>query len=91
MLDLQRQRPIFQQRCGGVVTAAFSGTVAKVGYDKFVSGIKGEYDLPMIAYTPERIFSNSIPLFDINFFEPKDEVAYQSLAERRIGKWSDSA
>lgn len=42
----------------------------KVGNEK----LKGEFDLPMIMYTPEAIFSNRIPLFNINFFNPVDDI-----------------
>lgn len=37
-------------------------------------GLSGEFDLPMIAYTPYAIFSNSIPVFDINFFSPNTKT-----------------
>ena len=39
-----------------------------------IEALKGEFDLPMIAYTPYAIFSNSIPVFDINFFSPNDDT-----------------
>lgn len=49
------------------------GTASVVwGVDDTVEALKGEFDLPMIAYTPFAIFSNTIPVFDINFFKPND-------------------
>ena len=53
-----------------------AGGVASVvwGVDDTVEALTGEYDLPMIAYTPYAIFSNSIPVFDINFFSPNTET-----------------
>lgn len=52
------------------------GGVASVvwGVDDTVEALTGEYDLPMIAYTPYAIFSNSIPVFDINFFSPDTDT-----------------
>ena len=51
---------------GGV--AIYSGNMDTI------EALKGEFDLPMIAYTPYAIFSNSIPVFDINFFSPNDDT-----------------
>ena len=60
---------------GGVALAA-AGTASVVwGIDDTVEALSGEFDLPMIAYTPFAIFSNSIPIFDINFFSPKTETS----------------
>lgn len=36
--------------------------------------LQGEFGLPMIMYTPYAIFSNNIPIFDINFFSPNAET-----------------
>ena len=48
---------------GGVASVAW-------GVDDTVEALTGEFDLPMISYTPFAIFSNTIPIFDINFFSP---------------------
>lgn len=52
---------------GGVVSVVW-------GIDDTVNALTGEFDLPMIAYTPYAIFSNSIPIFDINFFSPNTDT-----------------
>lgn len=36
-----------------------------------ISNFKGEFDIVQIEYTPFAIFSNKVPMFDINFFNPK--------------------
>lgn len=48
--------------------------VAYKAGETWIDQMQGKYDLPMIMYTPERIFSNEIPLFDINFFTPPDDT-----------------
>ena len=56
---------------GGVVftTATFTGVA--VATKEFADEIEGEFELPLIIYSPEKIFSNEIPLFDINFINPQ--------------------
>lgn len=34
----------------------------------------GKIDLPMIRYTPYEIFSGKIPVMDINFISPQDDI-----------------
>lgn len=42
-----------------------------------IDSIKGDFDIPNIAYTPYAIFSGKIPLLDINFISPvKQEKVY---------------
>ncbi len=43
--------------------------VKAYGMDAF----DNEIDLPLYSISPERIFSNTIPLFDVNFFHPSAE------------------
>ncbi|MBR6504807.1 MAG: hypothetical protein IKT41_03750 [Clostridia bacterium] len=57
---------------GGLVTAIGSGVVVYSSGKQFVKDIKGSFELPFIMYTPGLIFSNSIPLFDINFINPSE-------------------
>ena len=63
-----------------VASALIAGTVPiLVGATYF--GVKAysadafdnEIDLPLYSISPERIFSNTIPFFDVNFFNPNDE------------------
>lgn len=54
-------------------TAALAGANGViVNTDSLVDGIQGNFDLPTILLTPDAIFSNSIPLLDINFFNPNN-------------------
>lgn len=48
---------------------------------------EGEFDLPMIAYTPYAIFSNTIPVFDINFFSPNYETSSASILQSTVSSW----
>ena len=59
---------------GGILVG--TGAALTVAYctDDLIEGLKGEFDLPTILYTPYMIFSNQIPLFDINFFSPMESV-----------------
>ena len=60
-----------QALMGGVAT----GVGASILFHKIernnAGDWKGQFELPFIMYTPGRIFSNSIPLFDINFINPQ--------------------
>lgn len=59
---------------GGVCVVA--GATAGIVFctNELIDGLKGEFDLPTIVYTPYTIFSNKIPIFDINFFNPMKSV-----------------
>ena len=48
----------------------FGAVVVNNGEKHAIAELTGKFDLPMIAYTPFAIFSNTIPVFDINFFSP---------------------
>ena len=69
--------------------AAFQGAV------DFITG-KSEsdrrYDIPMIVYTPEAIFSNKIRAFDIDFINPnsKTRSAGYDLQETTMGKLQEN-
>lgn len=58
---------------GGLLFAGASVAVVAYSADTLIDGIKGEFDLPTIYYTPEIIFSDKVPLFDINFFNPSED------------------
>ena len=71
---------------GGVFLGVAGGSYLAVKggksiYDDWI----GEYDLPMIRYTPYEIFSNQIPVFDINFINPMASI------EERIPDEDNSA
>lgn len=57
---------------GAVGTTAAGTALVVWGGADTKAALSGDYDLPMIAYTPYAIFSNSIPMFDINFFSPNE-------------------
>lgn len=59
---------------GGVLVTAGAAVAVGVCTNKLIDDLKGEFDLPTIVYTPYTIFSNRIPLFDINFFNPMPSV-----------------
>lgn len=50
-----------------------------------IDDLKGEFELPTIVYTPYTIFSNKIPLFDINFFNPMESVDDNGSSTKDIG------
>lgn len=73
---------------GGVVLVSSAGLVAAViGTSNMVETLTGKFDLPLIRFTPYEIFSNQIPVFDINFISPMDSVneEYQNInADRNV-------
>lgn len=52
---------------GAIATLVIAGTRV---YDAVLC-FKGPFDIVQIEYTPFAIFSNRVPMFDINFFNPK--------------------
>lgn len=64
---------------GGVATgtalAIGGGLVAINGAENTIANLSGDYELPYIVYTPFAIFSNQVPVFDINFFSPTEYVS----------------
>lgn len=59
---------------GGVCVAVGASVGVAYCTNKLIDDLKGEFDLPTIIYTPYTIFSNKIPLFDVNFFNPMPAV-----------------
>ena len=63
------------QLVGGVLIASSLGVAsAVVGSKQLIRDFKGSFDLPMIRYTPYEIFSNQIPLLDVNFINPMKKI-----------------
>lgn len=50
-----------------------SGIVAATVYNSNV--LPDDLKLPLYSVSPEEIFSNKIPLFDVDFFNPNDEIS----------------
>lgn len=70
---------------GGVVLAAAGGTALFVtGVSSLLDGLSGKFDLPMIRYTPYEIFSGQIPIFDVNFLNPKESVLETVEGEKKV-------
>lgn len=60
---------------GGVIAGTVAGGIIAVnGTTGLVGTLQGKFDLPMIRYTPYEIFSNQIPMLDVNFISPMDSV-----------------
>lgn len=73
---------------GGLLLSPFTGGATAIGASLILGGsgvaifasnsaellnkLVGNFELPMIWYTPYAIFSNSVPIFDINFFSPNE-------------------
>ena len=58
---------------GGVMFTAATFTGVAIATKEVADEIEGEFELPLIMYSPEKIFSNEIPLFDINFINPQTQ------------------
>lgn len=67
----------------GVCIGVLCGTVAVVGFTKNVEDmsnkLSGDFDIPMISYTPYAIFSNQIQALDINFINPMKDSAPDTI------------
>lgn len=60
---------------GGVILwSTVGGAIAVNGTTGLVGTLQGKFDLPMIRYTPYEIFSNQIPIFDVNFISPMTSI-----------------
>lgn len=71
--------------CIGAAVAIGGTIVAEVCFSEFASDLSGEFDIPMIQYTPYTIFSGQIPALDINFIEPnpsKYEIEIENYRKR---------
>ena len=62
---------------GGITVFAI-GTVATVTFPITTTIVEGmlpnKFQLPIFVVTPQEIFSNKIPLLDVDFFNPNDEI-----------------
>lgn len=72
-----------------IVPIAVAGTYFGVkAYNK--DAFERELDLPLYSISPERIFSNTIPFFDVNFFNPNSTpFEYEWLAESSSSSFDD--
>lgn len=52
---------------GTTITAVVAGR----NIQSAILDFKGEFEIVQIEYTPFAIFSNKVPMFDVNFFNPK--------------------
>lgn len=60
---------------GTLLTGAIVGTC--VGITAGTAWFKDDIYLPAFTLSPEEIFSNTFPLFDINFFNPMEDKAFE--------------
>ena len=69
------------QVSAGIAASAIIANIVPILVGATYFGVKAysmdafdnEIDLPLYSISPERIFSNTIPLFDVNFFNPSAE------------------
>ena len=74
---------------GGVaLTLTVSGSVYAISHsllEKIYSDMFGKtYYLPMYEVSPYEIFANKVLLFDVNFFDPKEDKINDSLIEKTV-------
>ena len=73
--------------CIGIACVAGSVAMGSIAVNDMADKLSGEFDIPMIGYTPYAIFSNSIPALDINFIKPMkniDEKVNEQIEEERV-------
>ncbi len=46
-----------------------------------------EIELPVMLITPDKIFSNEVPLLDVNIINPKDKNSASYILQSTIAKW----
>ena len=63
--------------CIGAVVVIAGSVTAHAAFSEFASDLSGEFDIPIIQYTPYTIFSGQIPALDINFISPM-ETKYET-------------
>ena len=69
----------------GAIGSGVTGTLVAGGITYVVSGwaiseiIPDTFYLPAYLISPEEIFSNKIPLLDVNFFNPRSDEYYESI------------
>ena len=61
-------------KCFAIGAAVFAGSgfVFQYAGSEFLDSWDGNFDIPMIQYTPYAIFSGQIPSLDINFINPSE-------------------
>lgn len=62
---------------GGLATTVIAGA-------NLIEGLKGDFDIPTIVYTPYTIFSGQIPAFDINFINPGLDYDFEVIEEKTV-------
>ena len=81
-------------------TAQQDGADISINADEFDKGwwswigVDKDYGVPVIKYTPEKIFSNQVPALDVNFINPKpwhnqnmDSKSVTQLLHSTIANW----
>lgn len=56
-----------------------------------IACFEGKFDIVQIEYTPFAIFSNKVPMFDINFFNPKTINSKITPVKEQLDKYKDGA
>ena len=70
----------------GVITFCVSGYIAN-------AVLPEDFVLPQIKLTPYEIFANQVPLFDVDFFNPKKDIetnTYENEEALKIGILSEN-
>lgn len=77
----------------GIAVAAIVIGVTTVTFPVTTQVVEGmlpdSFILPMYEVTPQEIFSNKIPLLDVDFFHPMDDKVYTKDAETKTIKGED--
>ena len=70
-----------------VGTLMFVATLGGVAGVSFVERnmLDGDLRLPMYSITPQEIFANKIPVFDVDFFNPSDSIYIDTRHEVNVG------
>ncbi len=78
----------------GIAAAAIVIGVTTVTFPVTTQVVEGmlpdSFILPMYEVTPQEIFSNKIPLLDVDFFHPMDDKTYTTPAETKKVKEDDT-
>lgn len=71
-----------------ILTIAISGTIAAVSFSTLTNIVADQigdtYYLPMYEITPYEIFANKVLLFDVNFFNPKEDKVTKTEANKQL-------
>lgn len=59
------------------------------GYEgySFIDALPDSLEIPMLLITPEKIFSNQVPIFDVNIINPNSEDSIASSLQSVVGSW----